>query len=133
MNVFKYVGLSIVAYLFLFYLSQLINPPISWLLQNLIVTFIIIIGIFKLVPGNPLKKISLGIVSIFIAFTISFIYSNIALGYASDLCSNFITQKMEKENIENKIDANGFPTVVNLTDQCAGDYLPFPWFSKPKI
>lgn len=129
----KYIGISIFTYLFLFYLIQFINPPISWYTQALITAVAVVLGSMKLVSGDHLRRFSLGIVSIFMAFVISFIYSNLAAWHASDLCSSYIAKKMDIENIENKLDSNGLPTIVNLKEQCASEYLPFPWLSKAKI
>lgn len=131
-EIFKNLLIAIVCYLILFYTFQFINPGLSWYQQSLLVGLFVLAATFKFMPGTISKKFTLGIVSVFMAFVLSFMYSNIAAWYASDLCYSYISQKMEKERIENRLESNGLPTVVNLTDQCASEYLPFPWFSKPK-
>lgn len=122
----------ILGYLLFFTIFQFLNLPLEWYQQNLLAAFILFLASFWFIRGKTLVKIAITLISLFIAFILSFIYSNLAVWHASNLCSSYVKQQMLNEGIENTVEPNGLPTIVNLTDQCANDYLPFPWFSKPK-
>ncbi|NMB56870.1 hypothetical protein GYA19_02955 [Candidatus Beckwithbacteria bacterium] len=121
-------------YLSFFYLVESTNViKTNWLNLSAFSALPTFILVYFLTKKRFFEKILLAFLTIILAFSLSFIYSNLAYFEASAICSKALKKEYPELVENNPIEANGFNRFWNLTEKCANNLLPFPWFRKAEF
>lgn len=95
----KWLLSGAVIYFVIFLLEQFSPLPefISWWTAVGIISILIFSYIFTKIQAVTLTKVVYAVLSVFIGFIISFVYTNIALWHAEKLCRPLVEAKYEIE------------------------------------